>query len=211
MGEGCCDGSSSPNQAGQAQKRQKKTVNGSEISAARSLCSSPSILRPVTFTVTYLKSLTRNKTPMRPSFAAIWIRSLTKPELHSLIDDVKRGDADAISRAIAFVAAESFGIWHNRARAKLCRHFKNYPPSDGERERMVDAIVNRLIDGQFSEQFKDQLSMAIRYDPDRLSDASNVASTSDREYIRRYADWVQHVLDSSSVNPKEGRAPNPVT
>lgn len=141
---------------------------------------------------------------MRPSFAALWIRSLTKADLHSLIDDVKRGDADATSRAVAFVAAESFGLWHNRARAKLCRHFKNHPPSDDERKRMVDAIVNRLIDGRFFEQFKDQLSMAIRLDPDRMADAASVASKSDREYIRRYADWVRHVLNSSAKIPAVG-------
>ena len=106
---------------------------------------------------------------MRPSFAALWIRSLTKPELHELIEDVKRGDADAMDRAVVFVTAESFGIWHNRARAKLCRYFKNHPPSAAQRELLVDAIEGRLIDGTFYEQFKDQLSMAIRFAPTAIA------------------------------------------
>jgi hypothetical protein len=141
---------------------------------------------------------------MRPSFAALWIRSLTKAELHSLIDDVKRGDADAISRAVAFVAAESFGMWHNRARAKLCRHLKHHPPSDDECRRMVDVIANRLVDGRFYEQFKDQLSMAIRFSAERLDSAASVAVDSDRDYIRRYGHWVRHVLNSSSAIPDGG-------
>lgn len=141
---------------------------------------------------------------MRASFAALWIRSLTKPELHSLIDDVQLGDTDVTSRAVAFVIAESFGMWHNRARAKLCRYFKNHPPSEYECQRMVDAITSRLIDGRFSEQFKDQLSMAIRFDPNRMAEVATVASRSDREYIRRYADWVCHSLNSSSLTSNGG-------
>jgi len=141
---------------------------------------------------------------MRSSFAALWIRSLTKPELHSLIDDVKHGDPDATSRATVFVASESFGMWHNRARAKLCRYFKNHPPPDDQCKRMLDAIIDRLIDGRFSEQFKDQLSMAIRFAPERMADAVTVASSSDRGYIRRYADWVRHALNSSSTTPDGG-------
>ncbi|WP_145304521.1 hypothetical protein [Crateriforma conspicua] len=134
---------------------------------------------------------------MRPSFAALWIRSLTKTELHSLVAAVKLGDLEATSRAVEFVAAESFGMWHNRARAKLCRYFKNHPPTDDQSKRMVDAIIDRLIDGRFSEQFKDQLSMAIRFSPARMAEAATVASASDRNYIRRYADWVRQTLDST--------------
>ena len=141
---------------------------------------------------------------MRASHAAIWIRSLSKSDLHSLIDDVRSGDANAISRASEFVAAESFGIWHNRARAKLCRHFKNHPPPDDQSERMIDAIIRRLIDGRFSEQFKDQLSMAVRFSPSRMSDAMAIASRSERSYIRRYAEWLRHSLNSSSKTSDSG-------
>ena len=133
---------------------------------------------------------------MQPSFAALWIRSLTKPELHLLIDEVKCGDADAVARAVEFVTAESFGMWHNRARAKLCRYFKNHPPSDDKCRSLVDAIESRLIEGRFYEQFKDQLAMAIRFDPDRMAEAAAVASRSERAYVRRYADWLGRALDS---------------
>ena len=135
---------------------------------------------------------------MRPSFAALWIRTLTKSELHLLVRNVKSGDSDAISRAVIFVSSESFGMWHNRARAKLCRHFKNHPPSDSECLPMVTAIVARLVEGRFYEQFKDQLSMAIRFDPSQLKAAAAIASESESEYVRRYAAWVQNVLATST-------------
>jgi hypothetical protein len=63
---------------------------------------------------------------------------------------------------------------------------------------MVDAIENRLIHGRFYEQFKDQLSMAIRFAPERMTEAAAVASESDKDYIRRYGAWIHHKLDSSS-------------
>lgn len=141
---------------------------------------------------------------MRDSFVALWIRSVGKSDLHSLIADVKRGDSDATDRAVAFVTAESFGMWHNRARAKLCRYFKNHPPSDDQRDSMVNAIACRLINGRFYEQFKDQLAMAIRFDHLRIAEAANVASNSDKDYIRRYAAWVFHTIDSSVTVPGSG-------
>lgn len=136
---------------------------------------------------------------MRPPYASLWIRSLSKSDLHQLIAEVKRGDAEARSRAVVFVASESFGMWHNRARAKLCRYFKNHPPPEAERTRMINAIVTRLHEGHFYEQFKDQLSMAIRFAPKRLETAALVAMDSDRAYIRRYGQWVQHVVRSTAV------------
>ena len=137
----------------------------------------------------------------RDSFAPLWIRTLTKSDLHSLIADAKAGASNAISRAVSFVAAESYGLWHNRARAKLCRHFKNHPPPDSDCNQMVDSIVDRLLDGRFYEQFKDQLSMAIRFAPERLGNAATVASDSERDYIRRYAVWVQNALASAQRPP----------
>ena len=133
---------------------------------------------------------------MRSLFSALWFRSLTKPGLDSLICDVKLGKADAIHQAVDFVAAESFGMWHNRARAKLCRHFKNHPPAETDRKRMVDAIAARLVEGRFSEQFRDQLALAIRFDPNRMAEVADVASRSDREFVRRYAERVRHALRS---------------
>ena len=145
-----------------------------------------------------------HKSTMRPSFAATWIRSISKQELHSLIEEVKRGNLDAKAKAIAFVAAESFGIWHNRARAKLCRYFKNHPPTKDACQTLTEAISSRLIDGRFSEQFKDQLAMAIRFDPDQMAETAAIALRSDKEYIRRYAAWTQHVIASSSKVSKNG-------
>ena len=130
------------------------------------------------------------------NYATRDIRDLTKGQLHDLIDDAKAGDSDAIKQAIAFILVESFGYWHNRARAKLCRHFKNHPPSPKQCDRLVDAICGRLISGNFYEQFKDQLSMAIRFNRDRMEKCGNIALKSDREYVVRYGHRVLHAIRS---------------
>ena len=124
------------------------------------------------------------------------VRKFTAAELHDLIDETKSGCPAAIKQAVLFVISESFGYWHNRARAKLCRHFKNHPPAQKECDRMVATICGRLISGHFFEQFKDQLSMAIRFDRDRMAKAAQIAIQSDREYIRRYGNRVLHAIDS---------------
>ena len=144
---------------------------------------------------------------MRSEFAALWIRALSKTDLETMIAGVKRVDEDEIARAIVFFRAESFGYWHNRARAKLCRHFKNHPPSPAAQNEMIDAIISRLVDGRFYEQFKDQLRMAIRFSPSQMRDAAQIAANSSREYVRRYADWVEHTLDSQQVFRSPGNQP----
>ena len=98
----------------------------------------------------------------------IWIRRLSKGDLHDLIAKVKSRDLPSIARAIDFVTADSLGMWHNRARAKLCRYFKNEPPNNEQQRRLVETIEQRLVTGSFYEQFKDQLGLAAIFDPDQI-------------------------------------------
>ena len=121
---------------------------------------------------------------------------LTKGQLHDLIASTKAGCPDAIGQSVAFVCGKSLGDWHNRARANLCRHFKNHRPSPEACEQMVNTICDRLISGKFYEQFWDQLSMAIRFDVGRMAETANIAVDSEREYIRRYGARILHAIDS---------------
>ena len=128
-------------------------------------------------------------------YNALWLRVLNKSELQDLIVRVTDGDHDALCQSVDFFCAESFGIWHNRARAKLSRYFKNHPPSKDLLERMVDVVIWRLLAGQFSEQFTDQLKMALRFDPQRMAEAAEEASRSKKEYVQRYANRIKRLLD----------------
>jgi hypothetical protein len=129
----------------------------------------------------------------------------SKPELIALIDRLKRGDDEVIHELVVFTLTESRGLWHGRARAKICRNLKNHPPDATLQSNLVDTIAERLIYGRFSEQFRDQLSMAIRFAPDRMRTIAESLLTSDKTYVRRYADWVIKTL-----NQREVQANNPM-
>ncbi len=120
----------------------------------------------------------------------------TKLELDSLISRLKEGDQDAEYECVAFVLAESFGIWHGRARAKICRFLKNHPPDATLRSKLVERIIERLEAGNFGEQFKDQLKMAIRFSPDEMLLAAHRSGQSEKEHVRRYAAWIRNRIDN---------------
>lgn len=125
----------------------------------------------------------------------IWIQNLSKNDLHKIIAKVKCGDRPSIAKSIDFIEADSLGLWHNRARAKLCRHFKNKPPNQEQVNRLIEKIEQRLITGNFHEQFKDQLGMAVCFAPSRLKQAAENAIQNDKRYIRKYAKWVLNRVD----------------
>lgn len=115
---------------------------------------------------------------------------LVKSDLQALIEKLKSGDPLAITPAVNFFVRESRGIWHGRARAKICRYLKNAPLAEEIKELLTTTVVRRLTTGNFSEQFKDQLSMAIRFRPEQLNDVAIGLLDSDKDYVKRYASWV---------------------
>ena len=121
-----------------------------------------------------------------------------KAELLELIEAVKQDDADAIEEAVAFTLAESRGLWHGRARAKICRNLKNRDVPKEIQDILVQTICTRLSKGNFSEQFKDQLTMAVRFRPEEMQACADLASKSDRLYVRRYAKWVTNKVASTT-------------
>ena len=135
------------------------------------------------------------------SYTARDVRDLTKSQLHNLIDETKVCNLEAIGQSVAFVLTESFGYWHNRARAKLCRHFKNQRPSPQRSDKMVDAVCGCLLSGNFYEQFTHQVSKAIRFNPKRdlflrLAQSGFVFA---RWMELIHDEWVRNLLEN---NPK---------
>ena len=63
-----------------------------------------------------------------------------KLDLDELIKRLKDDDPDAVYECVVFTLAESFGIWHNRARAKICRNLKHRLTDPTLRHRLVDVI-----------------------------------------------------------------------
>lgn len=116
--------------------------------------------------------------------------SFTKLELRDLADRLLEGDPIAIEWCVTFVEAETFGIGHGRARAMMARRLKHCRLSKHQRSRLVKAILNRLVEGRFSEQFKDQLRLAMQIDLQATFSAARNCRNAGIDYIGRYASWV---------------------
>lgn len=116
---------------------------------------------------------------------------LSKYELHQLANQLLKQDQDAIDRCVLFILAETRGLWHGRARAMMCRRLKHCPLTQAQRIGLVTAIVARLESGSFSEQFKDQLRLAMHFEFHHVTEVCRkIVACPRRLYIRRYAQWV---------------------
>ena len=112
----------------------------------------------------------------------------SKLDVRAIVDAVRSGDAHAVEGAVQFACAESVGMWHGRGRAALCRRLKHVPLTADQQTRLVTAIVGRLRTGAFSQQFRDQLRLALLLDRDATIAAGRAASGS--PHVRRMAAWV---------------------
>ena len=119
------------------------------------------------------------------------LEHLDKGDLHELAGGLLSCNREAIDRCVEFILAETKGLWHGRARAMMCRRLKHCDIAPAQRQQLVDCIMNRLVSGNFSEQFRDQLRLAIHLDPERTFKLAHGCLTStSKEHIRRFARWV---------------------
>lgn len=116
--------------------------------------------------------------------------SLDKGDLHKLCNRLLTCEAEAIEQCIAFIEAETFGIWHGRARAMMARRLKHCPLSKHQSTRVVRVILQRFVSGRFSEQFKDQLRLALHLAPTEAFAAARACQSARLDHVRRYAKWV---------------------
>jgi len=115
--------------------------------------------------------------------------ALTKLELRDLADKLSEHELVVTDYCIEFVLAETKGHWHGRARAMMCRRLKHCELGRTSRTKLLDCILHRLRSGDFSEQFKDQLRLALHLDYEKTLSACETARSSDRPHVRRYAEW----------------------
>jgi hypothetical protein len=133
-------------------------------------------------------------------------------DLRALADSLLTDPTPAvILDVIRFVEAETRGKWHGRARAMLCRRLKHCSLTRQQQSRLTDCILGRLRDGNFSEQYRDQLRLVLHYDPQSAFNAARPLLGSRKQHVRRYAQWVldhqpivQRGTDRCRLNQKPG-------
>ena len=123
---------------------------------------------------------------------------LNRYDVRGLARGLLACDPETINRCVEFILAETRGSGHGRARAMMCRRLKHCDLSPEMRERLVECIINRLVTGNFAEQFRDQLRLAIHLDPERTSkEAHKCLASPSRMHIHRLAKWVVEQGESS--------------
>jgi len=125
-----------------------------------------------------------------PRATGVDLEVLSKAEVRALADDLLTEDRNAVEKAVRFVCAETVNNWHGRGRAMMCRRMKHVELSREQRGRLVAAILERLATGEFSEQFRDQLRLAMYLDPEGSSKLAKRSLKSDKGHVRRFAAWV---------------------
>ena len=113
----------------------------------------------------------------------------SKVELHALADGLLKPEPFAVERCVKFVLAETHGLWHGRARAMMCRRLKHCALGRTHRMELLSCITGRLASGEFSEQFKDQLRLALHLDPKHTLEVCSESVGSSKAHVRRYAAW----------------------
>ena len=116
--------------------------------------------------------------------------SLTKQKLMSLADGLIIANPQSIGSCIDFIETDTRGVWHNRARAIMCRRLKHVELSAIDSDRVVKAILGKLKSGDFSEQFRDMLKLAAVLDPTTTQETAESLLCDKREFVRREAKWI---------------------
>ena len=93
----------------------------------------------------------------------------------------------------------------------MCRRFKHVELSIADSERLVVAVLNRFKSGQFSEQFRDMLKLALTLDRDSTVSLARILAVDSRDYVRYHAEWIlrnhqTETMAEQSVPPKSDRA-----
>lgn len=117
-------------------------------------------------------------------------QTMSKQDVRALADELTSGAAHVVERAVRFICAETEGLWHGRGRAMMCRRLKHLNLPRAPRERLLQVILDRLASGHFSEQFRDQLRLALHFDSEKTFATARSAVDSRKEHVRRYARWI---------------------
>lgn len=94
---------------------------------------------------------------------------------------------DGLDAAVQFLAGNSRGFGHNRRRALISRRLKHVFLTKEQEKALVEAILDKLRQGDIDEQFMDQLRLCRHLDPDKTREAASSLLEADKEHVRRYA------------------------
>ena len=118
------------------------------------------------------------------------LATLAKHALRDVADALLSGEPRVVAACVRFVCADTQGMWHGRARALMCRRMKHLRLDRRQAGQLVACIAGRLASGRFSEQFKDQLRLAMLLDSTTVVATARTSLSSPAPHVRAYAAWI---------------------
>jgi uncharacterized protein (DUF2236 family) len=82
----------------------------------------------------------------------------------------------------------------------MCRRLKHCQLTPDEERALVNRITQRLAAGTFSEQFRDQLRLAIKLDTQTTLSVATQCLTAQKAHVRRLAAWVVNNVERRREN-----------
>jgi hypothetical protein len=90
-------------------------------------------------------------------------------------------------------------IGNGRRRARLCRRLKHVELSAEQTERCLTVILQRLATGDFSQNFKDEIGLAVHLDSARTFKVALSLIEHPKQYIAKYATWIINKIQVREV------------
>ena len=115
---------------------------------------------------------------------------LAKCCLKKIADGLKSADPLFIDFCVNCVLSNARCIGSERINALMCRRLKHCKIDESKQFQLINCILGRLITGAFTEQFKDQLRLALHLDFITTQEIGWQCLNSKKAYIRRYAEWL---------------------
>ena len=113
-------------------------------------------------------------------------------DLHDIADQMRDATSpDLVEFCARFVVADTKRNGHGRIRALLCRRLKHVTVTPEQSSLLVECILDRFVRGDFGEQFRDQLRLALHLDRTARLSAGTAMLESPKQYLRRHATWMQ--------------------
>jgi hypothetical protein len=82
----------------------------------------------------------------------------------------------------------------------MCRRLKHCTFSKTSGSKLVSCVLERLRDGRFAEQFKDQLRLALLLDRQYTVRQCESALQSNLLHVQRYSAWVLTLDERHTLN-----------
>ena len=82
----------------------------------------------------------------------------------------------------------------------MCRRLKHCDLGRSSRTELINCILNRLREGTFSEQFKDQLRLALHLNRQRTLQVCLEALASKKAHVARYGAWAIKLDQARAAN-----------